>query len=87
MLAIETNEQPPYTGTTNSEAKPSIKIGDDGYPVLPDFSGELESIPPQLLRDLLRDFISATWGALSLISKCVIQVVELLSSLTRSCCS
>ena len=75
MLAIETNEQLPCTGTTGSEAKPSIKISDDGYPVLPNPSGE--SIPPLLLRDLLRDFISATWGVLSIISKSVI--VELLT--------
>lgn len=65
--AVETNEQLPCAGTVNSDVKPSIKIGVDGYPVLPDLSGE--SLPPQLVRDLLRDFISATWGMLFVTSR------------------
>jgi hypothetical protein len=53
---------------------PLLMESSDYIMCLPDLSGE--SIPPQLLRDLLRDFISATWGALFITSKNVI--VELL---------
>lgn len=57
LAAIEMTE--PTSSDTST--KPSIKIGVDGYPILPILDDE--SITPKLVRDLLKDFISAIWGA------------------------
>jgi len=62
LSAIETNERT-NSGASSSEAKPSVKIGEDGYPILPVLDGE--SITPKLARELLKDFISVAWGTFS----------------------